>query len=137
MLPRSVVLTTLLLTLIPLTHSTILSSPEPQVDPLVGPTLYVVYARTGIRAMELSDGSTVCPKNFPAGFTIMCVAPSASSASFFVDGIFVRTEYKIPYFIAGDYKGRINPWVDYPDTGTIMCRLRDGSSVSATVSFTC
>lgn len=109
-------------------------------DPMVPlPALYVVSAgQDSMRGPLLTDGSTICPGDYPTGFSILCDAPSsAESARFFVDGDFIKSEYRMPFYIAGDYKMRIPPWTSYPDTGLLKCKLRDGATVSAQVSFNC
>lgn len=127
-----------LLVIIPLSVAAPAVSPEPQMDPLFSPSLFVVSAGDGARGPQLQDGSNICPGDYPAGFSILCVtAGSVRKVTFFVGGQFVKTEYSEPYYIAGDYKGRVGAWTTFPSSGVVMCSPSDGSSVSASVSFTC
>lgn len=118
----------------------VLSSPEPEMDPMVPlPALYVVSAGAdSMRGPMLTDGSKICPDDYPHGFSIQCDAPdSAEAAKFFVNGEFIKSEYHLPFYIAGDYKMRVKEWTHYPNQGMLKCKLRDGSSASAMVSFSC
>lgn len=141
MVPRTNVITGLaVLALFSFARGVVLSSPEPEMDPMVPlPALYVVSAgHDSMRGPLLTDGSKICPGDYPIGFSILCDAPStAESARFFVDGEFIKSEYHMPFHMAGDYKMRVNPWTSYPEKGILTCKLADGETVSAMVSFTC
>lgn len=127
-----------ILVLIPFSIAAPAVSPEPQVDPLFPATLYVVSAGDGARGPQLQDGSNICPDDYPIGFSILCeTAGPVRKVNFFVDGEFVKTEYRVPYYIAGDYESTVAAWTTFPSSGVIMCSPSGASSVSASVSFTC
>jgi uncharacterized protein YkwD len=88
----------------------------------------------------LTDGVTFCPTTYDAGFTVWCVAPESADgptgAEFYLDGEMIRAERKLPYSIAGDPRGQSRRWRDYPDSGTLGCKV-DGEMVEATVYFSC
>lgn len=139
----SVGISTLLSTVVviaTIANGAILSSPEPQVDPMVPyPALYVVSAGSGsVRGPMLTDGVKICPKHYPKGFSILCDAPrDVKSARFFTGSALVKVEYHHPFYIRGDYKMRVNPWTTYESKTVLGCKLDGGMSVSAVVSFTC
>lgn len=134
----------------------IFSSPEPQTDPLAEPTLSVVRLnRYGqpVHSRELGPKARVCPRYYRKGLSIRCdsVRP-VRNAKFFVNGEHVRTEYFEEYYIAGDRKTFVGGpgtgyprvsttvvgrWTEYPRLAKVVCKLSDGSAVSALILFRC
>lgn len=109
-------------------------------------SLYLVAVnRNGYRRVTRLYGSmTICPsKRVPNGFNIQCapnfVAPG-STARFFVNGKWQRSEQRTPYYLAGDVSGTPRKWTSYPSTANILCRVRHNRSrreFRATVHFNC
>jgi len=91
------------------------------------------------RGAVLRDGSRICPADFRYGFSILCDPVSfASRATFFVDGERVRTERVVPFYIAGDFEGRVSKFRRYPEGEfTVRCELSDSTTVSARISVGC
>lgn len=116
-----------------------MTSPEPVADPLAGPYLAVVSAGAGPRRMRmLGKKDSICPSDYPHGFSIKCEPNGpASNARFYVNGRFAKVEYRAPYFIKGDFRGRVMPWMHYPKRGIIRCKLSNRMQVSAYVMFRC
>lgn len=87
----------------------------------------------------IENGQSVCPKDYKNGFTILCEGYSAetSSASFYVDGKYVRTEGLPPYSINGDTGDVPNAWNGYKDVSTIGCTTSSGESIAVVVDFSC
>lgn len=100
------------------------------------------------RGPKLVDNMVFCPKKFSQGrgFSIFCEPyPNAKWADFLIDGVNVRRERLLPYFIKGDRNGKIRRWGEWKDYEgnykKISCELRNRHGVlatyTATVSLTC
>lgn len=87
---------------------------------------------------QLPKVSTICPSDFPNGFTIRCLAHDGDkTAKFFVNSIFVRAENVVPFFLSGDENGNAAPWKFRPaKIANVECHLPSGMYTSK-VTFTC
>ena len=115
------------------------ASPEPEVaDPMSGMQLYVVSAGavTGDVKM-LGASASVCPSDYPAGFSIECKS-SFAAATFYVDGQGVRKEMTKPFYIAGDGDGFVRAWTRPAGkkSVTVACKF-GGERVRSKISFVC
>lgn len=85
----------------------------------------------------LAENQSICTADFPTGFTIGCVATDTDNRAIFrVNGIKVHTEFRKPFFIAGDTGGLAHRWKIFPTTAVISCVL-ESNIFSARVSFDC
>lgn len=111
-------------------------SPDPV---LPGTSMVIMEAGAfGKIGPELVDGLVFCPDTFSdRGFSIMCIADGATAATFSVNGAFERAEKFAPFFIAGDFRGRVFPYVDAPIEATIECSPLGGDSLTVSVKFMC
>lgn len=121
-------ITLVFLALIPvlvMSNADLISSPEPLPDPLSSGLFLVTAGRNPLIVAQIQEGMTVCPSDFPKGFSIMCRG-GGRSASFFENGVLVRREYKAPFYIAGDQLGKVSKWNPLYGMITIRCRIRGG-----------
>lgn len=64
---------------------------------------------------NLVDGMKICPSDYEDELTIRCLEePGDDTATFYLDGDKLRTELRVPYFIAGDLDGVSSPFQDFP-----------------------
>lgn len=91
----------------------------------------------GFNGPRLISGSSLCTNDYPNGFSIVCDAPGASAAVFFVNGIQQRREGVAPYTINGDVSGNIFKWTPPAGVVTIDCNPVGAPSVSVSVKFAC
>lgn len=87
-----------------------------------------------IRKLEKTDH--ICPRDYPDGFNVECVAPSASFAEFSVNGRHFRTEMVVPFFLAGNSEDMIYPWKDHPQMARVVCTT-DSGTYSVSLTFGC
>lgn len=138
----------LVLCLLPVVLGT--ATPEPQMDPFVpAPApryVRLLVAPAGVagnrmgKPMTLSSSATnfVCADKYPTGFSVRCaVRPKPSSVLFMVDGKFARVERVVPYFLAGDWRGNVRPWIPKSKMVTVECRPRGRNPVSAKIAIKC
>lgn len=90
----------------------------------------------------LSDSkeTIVCPKDFANGFTLRCDGPpSATKATFYVNGEKEHTEFLPAYFIAGNAKGIAYKWTPPENYATVECQLetRPKMTYKANLKFQC
>lgn len=92
-----------------------------------------------IRQLSTSSIETVCPSDYPSGFSIECVTGTQKSISIRLNGKWLRSEKHAPYFVAGDVRGNPRPWKDYPKHARISCRAKriHTKLVSVTMNFEC
>lgn len=64
---------------------------------------------------------------------------TSNSAIFYVNGVKVKFEGVMPYFIAGDKGGRATAWNGYPmdESFSLSCRLSDGTISNMTLTVMC
>lgn len=118
-----------------------LSSPEPgPTDPAPMRPSYPIFFLTtaGVaphREQRLGAFSStkICPSDYPQGFSIRCHVRNAKRVTFRLNGKNVEKEYKAPYYLAGDFKGRVKPF-DYlnmagKNKARISCLVATRSSV--------
>lgn len=112
-----------------------LESPEPEP---VDEGLYLYTAGFDPRYVAiLSNGMNICTEDYPTGINIRCVGDSRL-ARFIVNGVRVRTEYKAPFYLTGDVRGRIRAWDQPPEEAIIECKLVDPKrDFKASVTFRC
>ena len=108
-------------------------------DPM-GPAMYVVPAgrakyRARIPPRLIRNGMKVCPNDYKRGFSILCDLPGKATR-FFVNGKFVMTERRTPFYIRGNFKKVVVPWKSYPKYAVIKCKARRDYIVRA-VRFVC
>lgn len=116
-------------------------SPEPVDDPMMERALYVTPAMggTGPRTM-LGATATICPTDYPMGYTIECKTPS-DRARFVLNGGWVRTEVARPYYIGGNTaEGKVAAWEPPASVGsgpaTVACKS-GGIRIRSEVTFGC
>ena len=114
------------------------ASPEAMPDPMESMSLWVVPA-SGSKgaAMMLDDTSSICRTDYTAGYTILCRSPF-SRAYFNINGDWVRSELKSPFFIGGDVRGEPKAWAP-PKLNkpfTVACKS-EGKVVRSKVTITC
>lgn len=116
------------------------ASPEPMMDdPMQGMALYVVAAGpiSGSNGVALGASASVCPADYPAGFSIECKS-SYPAATFYINGDGVRKEMTKPFYIAGDANGFVRPW-NPPmamSSLTVACKY-GGERVRSKIDFVC
>lgn len=115
-------------------------TPEPA--PLEGLYLYTAGFSSKL-IFPLRDGMVICIDNYPTGVNVLCAGES-KVARFYVNGTHFRTEYKEPFFLAGDIRPkndnlpRVRPWKNPPTFATIKCKLNSPKrSFVARVWFSC
>lgn len=104
---------------------TVVETPEPV--PFEG--LYLFTAGFASKLIfPLRDGMVICTDNYPTGVNVLCAGES-KIARFYLNGTEFRTEYKEPFFLAGDIRGkngnpaRVRPWKNPPTYANIKCKL--------------
>lgn len=101
--------------------------------------LYAAGGSTAVIA-ALQDGYKICPEDFESGFNIRCInRPDDRTAQFSIDGIDLRTERHVPFFVGGDRRGVPRAWKGYPRSGApfvLRCRTDAGTS-HVRVSIAC
>lgn len=109
-----------------------------------GPTTglyFEVVTLNGTPGPILEDGSSLCPDNYSGGFSIVCkgFADGTKNAAFYVDGAKVKTEWAVPYAIAGNIGNKYSPFKSYSKTGPteIKCVTNMDESVVSKVNFSC
>lgn len=86
----------------------------------------------------LGHTATICPTDYPDGFSIMCEPGFwAQFGKFTVNWEYLRTERKLPFFIAGNYGGHIMPWRTYSDQSDVRCTMDDGVVAESSLTFKC
>lgn len=112
-----------------------MESPEPEP---VDEGLYLYTAGFDSRYVSpLSEGMTICIKDYITGINIRCIGDS-KLARFSINGVRERTEYKAPFFFAGDVRGRIRAWDNPPEDALIECNLVEPKrGFKAQVTFRC
>lgn len=115
-------------------------TPEPA--PLEGLYLYTA-GFTSKLVFPLRDGMVICQDNYPTGINVLCAGES-TVARFYVNGTHFRTEYKEPFFLAGDIRARngdqarVRPWKNAPSYANIKCKLNNPKrEYSVRVWFLC
>lgn len=112
------------------------SSPEPQ--PMSNePGLYLVTAGLESRVISpLKEGMTICNADYPTGISILCVS-DARLATFFVNAVQVRREFRHPFYLSGDTFGRVGVWKKPPVSAAIRCAPKNRKAFRTTVQFKC
>lgn len=114
----------------------IMESPEPDTLP-TDPGLYLTTAGLNSRVIRpLTEKMVICPSDYPAGISIMCVA-DAKTASFIVNGNHVRREFRMPFYLNGDLDGRVRPWKNIPESARIRCLPKKRHVMRVHVFFKC
>lgn len=86
----------------------------------------------------LPTSTTLCPASLPPLFSIECLADApATSARFFVNGVFLRRENVQPYILSGDVAGVAKPWTPPEDVVRVRCVLANGERVFSRIRFAC
>lgn len=92
-----------------------------------------------IRQIPAETVTTICPHNFPTGFTILChdhtvdmtkvhhVRKVRSGAKFFVNGVNVHVDHTTPIFLAGKNENATasHSWIASIGSFFVECRLSD------------
>ena len=115
------------------------ASPEPDMpDPLPGTmALYIVPAGPISSGMLLGATATVCPADYPSGYSIECRS-SNPTATFYVNGDGVRKEMKKPFYIAGDAKGMVRPWKVHGGEKAVWVACKySGERVRSRITLAC
>lgn len=124
-------------------HATLMTTPEPAMDPLAASQLVVSSAgrpwmRRRIREKRLTNGSRICPRDYPKGFTIRCdSAQQVRKARFYINGVLFRTEHQEPYYISGNKKSLVKRWKRKMGTVKVSCKLGRKETVSARITIGC
>lgn len=115
------------------------------------PTLHAAYMRIveadvpgGLNAWRIGGNLTsktaLCPADLFPLYSVECVPRSgvdADSASFFVDGEFIRTEYKRPFVLTGDVYGEAFPWFVDSFQVNVTCFVSNSEHAFADISYSC
>lgn len=97
---------------------------------------------TGKRGPILMGNIEICPDiTFPK-FTIECIPHFShllppTSAEFYLDKKLVRKDSDAPFLLTGNRGNETKPWLNHPQNFEIECRLSNGESAFAMVSFDC
>jgi hypothetical protein len=89
----------------------------------------------------LTDGMSVCPRDYPNGISVWCMGVDQETTSFvtlFVDGVEKRKENHFPYAISSDDgNGRSWPWRPRKGSHTIKCKTDTGVAVEVSINISC
>lgn len=107
-------------------------------EPVTLDGLFLTTAGVGSRVLyELRDGMTICTDDFATGVNVLCAGDSRA-ARFYLNGVKRRTEYKAPFYIGGDVRGRVRAWANPPTSALIECRMKNPKrAFKASVTFQC
>lgn len=112
------------------------------------PAMYLVRLKNQMpfrqRRLVTDRYTKICPSDFPSGtFTVECyVGRTDVAVSFSVNGAWVHTETRAPYFIGGKkHSGVVYKWADYPKKALVSCWAVGGTKpekkVRAMLYFSC
>lgn len=86
---------------------------------------------------ELSGNVTICPADYPTGFSIGCTGvESDTQAAFFIDGKWRRKDTVAPFLLLGSIPNKVKPWMSYGRSAEVLCRLPSGT-FTANIVFLC
>lgn len=111
--------------------------PSPETDPTEeGLYLYTAGSNPTFK-LALQDDMTICPDDYHTGFNVLCIAESPK-VLFYVNSNLIATEYRKPYYLAGNVGERVRPWTSYPRSAWIRCKLPGPKrNIRAHVFFRC
>lgn len=101
-------------------------------------TLRLLGAGVGTApGIQLANGFSICAADYPNGVSVICEAPNASAAVFYVNGAWQRREGVAPFAINGDNAGNLFAWA--PPTGSvnIECKPVGQPAVTVVGTFSC
>lgn len=131
----------------------VLESPEPSTsDPMTDsrPTVPVLYLSTAgkrplieTRLMSFTEVK-LCPDEYPTGWTIRCDVISKPPVIFRVMGQIYSKEYRVPYYLSGNWRDQVGDFVDEgaeflakSNRLRIACRVRTRKAVWVDIVVGC
>lgn len=114
---------------------------RPAKEPATSNLYLEIIRMDGSAGPVLGEKSTICPDDYPAGFSILCKGfkDGTKYATFYKNGAKLRREASAPFAVSGNFGTRYVKFKAFSlgDSFTIKCDTNLGEETETLADFSC